>query len=452
MARNISTIILNWNREYLLRQCVASYLDTVGAGFELIIVDNHSTDNSIKYLHELENSESVSVIYLHENIGGEAFNSAISKARYDLIHLSENDQVFLPGWFDHVIESFEAFYDLGQLSLFSDTPTDNEAWEPKPSHLRFAKGKILYEAHGNVGTSSIIRQSVFHKGLRISNIVQGEYKLPDDAKLSKDIKSFGLWCAWSNRYYVRNVGHEIDEFRKNPDYYTKNYASKPWINASGWRARMDQQISLPKITRDCLALPDKAAIPEKTIHAVNGTPARLWSMFDGFTAEVEVIDLLFILTRLVKPSYVLETGTWLGLSSCAIGRGLKTNGFGHLTTLEINPEAHRVALEHIAHYDLTSVVNAHLISSMEFVPDRTYDMALFDSEMILRVHEFRRFRPSLKEGALVIFHDTASHHRVVIDGVRSLISEGALVGVDLPTPRGVFLGRVMPAKGYAIEV
>jgi hypothetical protein len=153
---------------------------------------------------------------------------------------------------------------------------------------------------------------------------------------------------------------------------------------------------------------------------------------------------LLTLTRLVKPSHVLETGTWLGLSSCAIARGLAANGFGRLTTLEINAEAHHVAQEHIAHYGLMPFVDAKLVSSLEFVPDDIYDMVLFDSELALRVPEFWRFRPSLKDGALVIFHDTAPHHGPLIAGVLSLLSEGAVVGVDLPTPRGVFIGRVPP--------
>ncbi len=444
MGPALSTIILSWNRDYLLKQCVESYLSTVGDEFELIIVDNHSSDGSIKYLHELERERSIKVIRLDENIGGEAFNWAIPMARGDLIHLSENDQIFLPGWHSHVIASLDAFNDLGQLSLFSDTPTDDEAWEPKPSHLRFGKGKILYEAHDNVGTSSVVRASLFRNGLKVNNIVMGEYKFPDDGRLSADIKSMGAWCAWSERYYVRNVGHEMNEFRENPDYYEKNYASKPWVGVSGWRARIEQQAILPRMTRGSLALPDRAALPEKTREAVNGTPARMWSMFDGFTAEVEVLDLLLTLTRLVKPSHVLETGTWLGLSSCAIARGLAANGFGRLTTLEINAEAHHVAQEHIADYGLASFVDAKVVSSLEFVPGDIYDMALFGSEPALRIPEFRRFRPSLKDGALVIFHDTAPHHGTAIDGVRSLLSEGAVVGVDLPTPRGVFIGRLPP--------
>src|SRR2546422_597635 len=143
----LSTIILNWNRDYLLKQCIESYLATVGGDSELLIADNASSDGSREYLRLLEKEKCIRVIYLDENAGGEAFNLAIPVARGDLIHLSENDQIFLAGWFDHAKAAFEAFDDLGQLSLFGDTPTDDEAWEPKPSHLRFSKRKILYEAH-----------------------------------------------------------------------------------------------------------------------------------------------------------------------------------------------------------------------------------------------------------------------------------------------------------------
>jgi hypothetical protein len=133
----------------------------------------------------------VKVIRLDENIGGEAFNCAIPMARSDLIHLTENDQIFLPGWHSHGIASFDAFNDLGQLSVFSDTPTDDDSWEAKPSHLRFGKRKILYEMHNNVGTSSVIRASLSRNGLQVKNIVMREYKFPDGSRLSADIKSMG---------------------------------------------------------------------------------------------------------------------------------------------------------------------------------------------------------------------------------------------------------------------
>jgi len=45
------------------------------------------------------------------------------------------------------------------------------------------------------------------------------------------------------------------------------------------------------------------------------------------------------------------------------------------------------------------------------------------------------------------FHDTAPHHQWVIAGIVELLKEGALYGVNFPTPRGVFVGRVNYATG-----
>jgi predicted O-methyltransferase YrrM len=118
------------------------------------------------------------------------------------------------------------------------------------------------------------------------------------------------------------------------------------------------------------------------------------------------------------------------------------NGFGDLTTLEVNPEAHATAQAQIAHYGLEAVVDSRLASSLEFTPDRHYDMAIFDTGTELQIQEFRRFKPWLKPGALLIFRDTSERDGATVPSVRTLIAEGAIEGVNLPTPRGVWIGRV----------
>lgn len=439
----LSTVILNWNRDYLLRRCVESYFATVGPAFELVIIDNGSTDGSRDYLQSLPSLDSLRLILLDDNRGGAAFNLAIPVTNGELIHLTENDQVFLPGWREYAEAAFDGFADLGQLALFADTPTDGEAWEAKPSHLRFAKGTIVYEAHGNVSTSSIVRAELFrNRGVRIENIEAGQYRFPNDLKLSQDIKDAGYWCGWSDRYYVRNVGHEVAEFAARGTYYAQNYASKPWLGVTGWHKRIEARNGIPRPIRLSQAVPRPHAIPERTLGLVDGRPARLWSMFDSTTAETEVLDFLYALTRLVKPAHVLETGTWLGLSACAIGRALRHNGFGHLITLEDDPAAHSAALENIESYHLADVIDVRLLSGMEFVPNCRYDMAVFDSNPETREAEFRRLSPDLSDGAFVAFHDTVLHSQVVGEGVKRLLDEGAISGLDFPTPRGLFVGRL----------
>jgi glycosyltransferase involved in cell wall biosynthesis len=446
----ISTIILNWNREHLLRRTVESYLQTTsGAPVELFIVDNASTDGSRDCLRDLEQTHrTIRVMYLDPNIGGDAFNIAIAETQGQLIHMSENDQQFLPGWLDHVKAAFDVFPDLGQLSLHHDVPEDDEAWEAKPSHLRFKAGKILYEAHGNVGTSSILRGEIFRThGVKVQTLEQGPFKFPADGALSDDVKRLGYWVAWSDRYHVRNLGHLVEEFDAHPDYYRSNYESKPWLGEAGWRARVEGQRQTPKPERRSVVFPHLHALPEKTMGAVNGKPARIWSMLDGWTGEIETLDFLYALVRLTKPAHALETGTWLGWSACFIGRAMKANGFGKLTTLETSTEAHAQALKNLSEQGVRDFVDARLESSMTYQAEARLSFVLFDSDTSLREAEFRRMRPWLEPGAVVVFHDTGPQHVVVGEAVRRLVSEGALVGVELPTPRGIFVGRTLSLRG-----
>ena len=109
---------------------------------------------------------------------------------------------------------------------------------------------MLYEARGNVSASSVLRASLFReRGLRVGTLENGPLRFPADGKLSLDIKAEGFWCAWSERYYVRNVGHEVAEFDANPVYYQENYANKPWLGIEGWETRVALQKSQPKVDR-----------------------------------------------------------------------------------------------------------------------------------------------------------------------------------------------------------
>jgi predicted O-methyltransferase YrrM/glycosyltransferase involved in cell wall biosynthesis len=445
----ISTIVLNWNRAVLLQQTLRSYADTVNGPAEIVVVDNGSVDESRHVIEEaLSYLPRLTSVLLDENIGGEAVNQCLDKVSGEFIHISENDLVYLPGWSEHVRDAFCFFPNLGQLSLFgASRPDDHPRWLPHPSCLRFAHGKILYEALTNVTTSCVIRASLInHHGIRIHNIAPpepGDFKFPDDGRLSHDIKEAEFWCAWSDRYYVRNIGHELAEFDRDPDYYERNYASKPWIGLEEWRRRVAEAHMRPQLRRRSVVFPEAELQPERTMIPVGNKPPQLWSMFDGYTAEIEVLDFLYTLVRLTKPERVLETGTWFGRSAIAIASALRDNGIGHLVTIELNGEAAEVAARNIDNQGLTTLVTLHVANSLTVELSETYEFALFDSAIPLRGAEFSRFYDRLEPGAIVLFHDTADHHIGSADRVIDLRTMGMLEGIFLPTPRGIFVGRVV---------
>jgi len=90
----ISTIVLNWNRAFLLQRTLRSYADTVSGPAEIFVVDNGSVDESREVIEEARSYlPRLVTVLLDENVGGEAVNRCLDKVSGELIHISENDQL-----------------------------------------------------------------------------------------------------------------------------------------------------------------------------------------------------------------------------------------------------------------------------------------------------------------------------------------------------------------------
>lgn len=440
----ISTIILNWNRAELLEQTLRSFAETTAEPFELTVIDNASSDNSREVIEEGRRFiPSLRTSYHDENLGGEALNAAIERATGNLIHINENDIVLLPDWRDHVVEAFRVFSGLGQLSLFSGVPTDDYPGEPQPSTLRFSSGKIVYEAHGNVGSSSILRAELFRvHGIRVHNVPQRDpdaFKFPDDGRLSADVKANGYWCAWSDRRYIRNLGHDPKEFNRDPDYYRRNYASKPSIGIAEWSERVASAREQPRPRRYSAVFRQLDVQPERAAGNCAGAAARLWSMLDSVTPEVEVLDFLHALVRLVKPRRALDTSAWLGRSAVAIGAALRDNGFGELEALVRDDDAATYASATIAAAGLAELVTMRGGRNESPTASEPFDLAFFGSRTSA---ELAQWYDALADGATLVFHGPIGDGPAAAGSIDLLSSTGLVNGIAPNTPRGLFVGTL----------
>lgn len=340
----LTTVVLNWNRSDLLRITIESYIKTVEIPYELIIVDNGSTDDSVHVINELVNKykdEISRVILLEKNIGGEAINIGLSRARGYLLHISENDLEYLPHWSSKVLKLFKVFDRLGQLSLFSPVPSDEEVWEVHPiKEVLYKEGEIIYEAAGNVGTSSVIRREVWDKGVRIHTIVTKNFLFPDDERLSQDIKKLGYIVAWSPYYLVRNLGHSYQEMIRRIDYYIKNYESKEWLRVHGLKKRLEywEKKVKPerktefgyKLDTNILVQPEISMLFKPQAVDDKILDAQAWSCTDAVTPELETVNLIYSLIRATKPSVCIETNPFRGVVTKAVLEAIAANKLGSL--------------------------------------------------------------------------------------------------------------------------
>ena len=93
-----SIIILNWNGRHLLEECLDSVLSQGFRDFEVFVVDNGSTDDSIDFLREGW-GDRIRIIPLPSNLGFAGGNNAgIRAAGGRWIVLLNNDTAVEPGW------------------------------------------------------------------------------------------------------------------------------------------------------------------------------------------------------------------------------------------------------------------------------------------------------------------------------------------------------------------
>lgn len=118
-----SVIIPNWNGRQHLATCLDALRAQAFRDFEVILVDNGSTDNSQALVRA--NYPEVDIVALGENRGFTgACNAGYEASRGDYVILLNNDTEAVPGWLGTVVDTFEKHPKVGiiagKLLLFDE--------------------------------------------------------------------------------------------------------------------------------------------------------------------------------------------------------------------------------------------------------------------------------------------------------------------------------------------
>jgi hypothetical protein len=108
----------------------------------------------------------------------------------------------------------------------------------------------------------------------------------------------------------------------------------------------------------------------------------------------------YALVRAAQPDHVIETGTHLGLGSCAIAAALLRNGHGRLTTIDIDPEAGYLIEEPWA-----SIVDRRTGDSIDVLAGlKDVDLFLHDSlhTYDYETRELTAVEPNLRGDAIIL--------------------------------------------------
>jgi len=166
-----------------------------------------------------------------------------------------------------------------------------------------------------------------------------------------------------------------------------------------------------------------------------------WSMIDSMTAEVEVLEFIATLVTTIKPRLVVETGSFLGVSTEWIARGLERNGRGKVVSCEFDTVVYAKAKERLEASPLREWMELRNESSLEMQVEGTIDLLFSDSDIQIREAEVKRFLPQMKPTGVILMHDASSHLQVVRAAALKMEDEGLISVVLLPTPRGLVVAQ-----------
>jgi len=119
-----SIVIVNWNGKHYLDTCLSSVLNQTYTNFEIIMVDNASSDGSVEYVQE--KYPSVRIIPTNENLGfARGCNVGMRASNADYIVALSNDTRVEPNWLEELVkvaETDEMIGICGSKILLMDTP------------------------------------------------------------------------------------------------------------------------------------------------------------------------------------------------------------------------------------------------------------------------------------------------------------------------------------------
>lgn len=118
---HLSIVIPTWNGRRLLQECLESLAPQTYSDFDIIVVDDASTDDTVSWIKEMH--EDVQIITLPENKGfAHAVNRGIETSTSDYVFLLNNDMTLASDALELLMEKADRHTMVTPLILSKDNP------------------------------------------------------------------------------------------------------------------------------------------------------------------------------------------------------------------------------------------------------------------------------------------------------------------------------------------
>ena len=215
---SISVVVVNWNRKDLLRACLDSLARQTYPGYEVIVVDNGSTDGSVELILELTAGYPVPLRLIKntKNLGFcAANNQGFAASNAPFVALLNNDAEAEPGWLaalERVIRTRESVgMAASKILVWEDS-----RYIDKVGHLIYPDGQNRGRGTGQIdrGQFNQVEETLWPDGCaamyrramldEIGGFDEEFFAYADDAELGLRGRIAGWTCLYAPDAVVRH--------------------------------------------------------------------------------------------------------------------------------------------------------------------------------------------------------------------------------------------------------
>lgn len=218
----IATVLVTHDRLDYTRRTLESLLEHRPPDHLLVVFDNASEDETPAYLESVAEIDLL-ILSPRNLFPGGACNRGFAHATLDwnptLLHRSDNDVEYQPGWWQHVLDAFDAFPKLGLFGLLN---MQEDFPDGQPVVPLTADGVTVNGYWPSIGGNHVWRRELWDAGVRYKPGPWQPGGQDEDKWLSWNVADQGFFYANTIRHLASNIS--FGRYQDFPGYYDKTAA------------------------------------------------------------------------------------------------------------------------------------------------------------------------------------------------------------------------------------
>lgn len=146
--------------------------------------------------------------------------------------------------------------------------------------------------------------------------------------------------------------------------------------------------------------------------------------------------VLSMISKLCRPKYILEIGTYTGYSALCLAEGMQTDG--ELHTIDINEELYDLQRKYFDLSDYGDLIHQHVGNALDIIPtiQKKFDLVFIDADKENYCNYFEAIIDQLDYGAIILSDNVLWSGKVIEkldpedEATRSLVAYNTLLKTD----------------------